>query len=465
MSSKNFFANPVFFFVCFIIGTSMFNCVPEEEILDFDYTNGLAFSSDTVLFDTVFTGVGSVTKRFKAYNLNRNAVKVDNIRLGLGQSSSYEVIVNGSVLDESQEITILGQDSVLILVEVFIDPQDDNQPYLVRDSIIFETNGIVQDVKLIAWGQDAVYLGNEVLPCNSVWSNQRPYVLYSSILIDTLCELRIEKGTKIFATKDAFIYVQGSIEAEGTASERITFRNERLDFAYENLPGQWGGLIFLEGSHGNNLNFCVIRNAQYGVRLGSPDNDTIPDVLITNTIIENMSNSGILAFTSDLYAENVLVNNCFELNVGSLAGGNYTFNHCTIANYGLDFIRETPSLFISDNISLDDGNEIVEPVTVIIQNSIVDGNLDDEIQFNLSGNTASQFSFSHSMFRTTIADLDTLENIINENPEFIDPFAYNYRLDTLSPAKDHGRMLNVEFDLDGNMRDEFPDLGAFERFE
>src|SRR5690606_30494929 len=37
----------------------------------------LSFSRDTVLFDTVFTTVGTVTKRFTARNPNNRAVRVD----------------------------------------------------------------------------------------------------------------------------------------------------------------------------------------------------------------------------------------------------------------------------------------------------------------------------------------------------------------------------------------------------
>ena len=58
------------------------------------------------------------------------------------------------------------------------------------------------------------------------------------------------------------------------------------------------------------------------------------------------------------------------------------------------------------------------------------------------------FAFSNSIFKTSITDLDTLGNMLNIDPEFINPVLYNYRLDTLSPAKDKGALLGVEFDLD-----------------
>jgi len=457
--------NPVNLFVLFIVGTSLLNCVPEEETIDFDYANGLVFSSDTILFDTIFSGAGSTTKRLKVFNPNNKALKIERIELGLGISSPYRILVNGTELNYSEDILLLGKDSMLILVEVFIDPQDENSPYLVQDSLVFKTNGKNQDVKLVAWGQDANYLGNEVLACNTIWTNKRPYVIYKSILVDSLCQLTIEKGTNIYGAKDAFIYVKGNIFADGSPDERITFRNDRLDPAYENIPSQWGGIILLEGSNDNYINYSIIRNAVYGIRLGTPDQDTIPDIILKNTIIENMGNSGILCFSSDLYAENILVNNCIELNCGNIAGGNYIYRHCTFANYSFNFIRQTPSFFISDNIILDDNSSIIEDVYIEIQNSIIDGNMEDELFFDLDGGANSFFVFNNSMFKSTIAELDTLGNILNKNPEFVDPSRYNYRLDTLSPAKDMGVFVGVDHDLDNNQRDELPDLGAYERIE
>jgi hypothetical protein len=69
------------------------------------------------------------------------------------------------------------------------------------------------------------------------------------------------------------------------------------------------------------------------------------------------------------------------------------------------------------------------------------------------------------LLKSTISGLDTLGNIINQDPLFIDKSRYNYRLDTLSPAKDNGIFTDITHDLDGNVRDANPDIGAYERIE
>jgi hypothetical protein len=459
------FTFPVFVTIIFAVGLMNLQCRPEEEILDPEFLGGLQFSNDTVLFDTVFTGIGSATRRLKVFNPSPNTQKIQNIWVGGGSASPFKVILNGFQIDNKEELSLLGKDSILLLIEVFIDPKNVNSPYLVNESIIFETKGGLQNVKLVAWGQDAYYIGNEVLPCNSTWNDDLPIVMYGSVLVDTLCSLTIEKGTRIFAAKNAYLYVRGQLLTNGTAEDRIVFRNERLDPKYENIPGQWGGIIFLEGTYGNEINYTTIRNAIYGIRLGAPDNDTIPEVVLRNTIIQNMSHSGIISFSSDLYAENTLVNNCIEFTCANVAGGNYIFRHCTFANYSQNFIRQSPSFFVSDNIRLDDNSVIIENISVILQNSIVFGDQTEELFFDLSGGANFTFAFNNNIMKSTINGLDTLGNIINQDPRFIDRLRYNYRLDTLSPAKDTGIFIGIAHDLDGNARDAKPDIGAYERIE
>jgi len=461
-----FFGKNISIFVLLgLFGLTLFRCTPDEEIVDYDYTGGLEFSTDSVVFDTVFTGMGSATKRFIVRNNAAKALKIQRISLSEGADSPFKIFINGRETNTLSDFEILGKDSVLVLVEVFIDPGNANSPFLVQDSVVFETNGIVQNIQLLAWGQNANYLGNEIIECDAVWTNARPYVLYKSVLVDTLCSLTIEKGTRIYASKDAYLYVKGQLTVNGAADDRVQFRNVRLDVAYENIPGQWGGIVFLEGTYSNRITYASIRNAIYGIRLGAPDNDTIPELVIENTIIENMSNSGILAFTSDLLAENTLIDNCVQFVCANIAGGNYTYRHCTMANYANGFIPENPAAYFADNLLLDDNSTITGDLQVTLYNTIIYGEEKDEIVFNLNGGANTTLIMKNNIFRTTLDILDTLGNQLNADPKFVDVFQNDFRLDTLSPAKNKGAVIGVLTDLDGNLRDAFPDIGAYERIE
>ena len=446
--------------VAFIVFIS---CTPEDEKITSSDIRPLVFSTDTVIFDTIFTEVGSITKRLIVGNPNKNAVNISAITLAGGGNSAYTIFVNGVANDQFRDEVLLGEDSLLVLVQVLVDPGQEDLPFLVKDSIVFNTNNILQDVKLISYGQDANFLNDSILACNTVWDSKKPYVLSNSILIDTLCSLTIKNGVRVFSDNNSFIFVKGQLIVEGEVESPVSFSNSRLDEDFANAPGQWGGIIFLPGSKNNNINFASIRNAQVGLNLDTFDNDTIPEIVVNNTIIENMSASGILTIGADVFATNLLINNCAEFMTGNFGGGYHTYIHCTFANSQSDFFRQNPSFSFTDNFSQNE-RTLISDLVVNVNNSIVWGNLDEELFFNIGGETNSSLLIANSILKTNI-ELDINNNLLNENPRFLDPLNFNYRLDTLSPAKDAGVPSNLLFDLDANPRDENPDLGAYERIE
>jgi len=439
-----------------------FSCIPDEEKFTNNPDVRLRFSADTLLFDTVFTSIGSITKRLRVFNDDRHAVIISEILLG-SSDSPYTVTVNGFEGNSFENQSLLGKDSMLVLVEVTVDPQDVDLPFIVQDSLTFVTNGNSQNIKLISWGQDANFINDSVLVCNTTWTSNRPYVIFNSVLVDSLCQLTIEEGTNIFSHNGSSVFVKGTLVVNGSANNRVVFRNDRLDEKFENAPGQWSGIFFLEGSKNNQINFTAIRNAEFGIWLGTPDDDIIPDLTISNTIIENMTSTGLIAFTSDLVATNLLINNCGQYALGNFAGGNYTYTHCTISNFAFDFFREDPTLGLSDNLVLSDNTIISAALTFEMKNSLIWGNMQEEILIDLSSGNVSNILFDNNILKTTL-ELDSL-NILNADPLFLEPVNFNYRLDTLSPAKDIGHSLGILSDLDGNLRDNFPDLGAYERIE
>lgn len=448
---------------------AMAYCTPSEEELTFDTNAYLTFSTDTVFFDTLFTDTVSFTKRFRVYNPQSNAVKLSSISLGMGGNSDFHLSVNGLEGKQFTDQIILGKDSLLVLVAVNIPSREENTPFLVEDSVVFVTNDNIQAVNLVAWGQDGYFFrGDSIIDCNTSWPADKPYVLYGSILVDSLCELTIEAGTEIYVNQGASIFIAGSVKVNGTAELPVLFRNIRLDI--ENAPGQWTGLVFLEGSKDNKIDHARIRNAQFGVRLGTPDNDIIPDLVISNSVIQNMATYGILSFTSDLWVYNTLINNCVNAAAGHFAGGHYTYQHCTFANYSIGLFSEGPAMIFSDNLELADGSLLQADLTTRLQNNIIWGDYSDveELQFNTTEGPKFEVLVEHSLIRTQNLDFDINNNILNTDlgfPQFVNPVEYNYQLDKQSPARDAGRQLPITTDLLGNQRDANPDIGAYERIE
>lgn len=448
------------------VGICVFACDPVEEEITTAQEARLTFSEDTVIFDTLFSSVTSITKRLRVFNGNKNAINISRMFLGKGDASEYTITVNGERNTSFQNEIILGNDSLLILVNVTVDSRNENLPFIVKDSVIFESNGNSDHVKLVSWGQDAIFLNSEVIDCNTTWTADRPYVIYNLALVDSLCTLNVDPGTRIFIDNEASLFVKGSLKINGTLDNNVIIRNTRLDAKFDIAPGQWDGIYYLEGSFDNSIEHAVISNGSNGLRLGTPDNDDEFDLTIGNTTIEHMSISGIQAFTSDVRAYNTVIYDCGEFVVGNFLGGTYEYEHCTFVNDPTSFFRQDPSFQFSDNIVAEDNALLVADLNLRIANSILWGTEDDEIIISLSGESNVLLDVQNNIIRTTDATYQDLGNIVSSEddfPGFFEKFLFDYQIDSLANARDKGSNIGIDLDILGTERDEMPDFGAYER--
>lgn len=446
-----------------LVVTTILSCTPEEEMVSNSGALGLWVSTDTVLFDTLLTDRGSITRRFRIYNPNEQAVQFDRIALAKGEQSDYQLVINGREGTEVRNELLFGKDSLQVLVSAFIDPQNENTPYLVKDSVVFDWNGNTGHVKLVAYGQDAVFVNGATL-CNVTWTNERPYVIYNYALIDSLCWLNVQQGAQIFMDNDAALLVKGTFLAQGTSDERITIRHTRFDNSVETSVGLWDGIYFLEGSSGNQINYTDISNGSIGLRIGTPDDDHDFDVEVSNSSIGHMSVAGILAFTSEVKCTNCLVYDCAEVTVANYAGGTYQYDHCTLVNFPNLYFREDPLMQFSNFIELGDGSFIRDSLSVTIRNSIIWGTEDEELIIYDDGFEGTSTEFISGILRTEQQN-DFFNSQEDNFPGFLEPQMFDYRLDSLSPAIGNGTDIEVSFDLLGNSRIGVPDIGCYEFLE
>ncbi|MDO6390803.1 hypothetical protein Q4E40_11745 [Pontibacter sp. BT731] len=439
---------------------SMVGCEPKDEVVTNDPDAVLHFSADTVLFDTVFVTQGSVTRRLKVYNPQKNAVRISSISLGGANASPYQLIINGQETPIANNLELRGKDSLYILVRVNINPAAQNQPFLVADSILFHTNGNQQNVKLIAYGQDAVFHQKGVIG-TSTWAAGKPHVLLDTLLLREGATLTIEKGARIFATNKAVLLINGTLQVQGTPEERVTFSGIRRELAYVNAPGQWEGIRILTASQNNTIRYADIRNTIRGIRIGNPGKG---GTLVEGCAIQHAFLDGIVAFTSDVKVVNTLIQNCGQYSFGGLGGGKYEVLYSTIVNYQNQLQRETPAFVVADFIP---GTDIRnQPTQLRLVNSIVysDGsNYTNEVL--LEGDISAEVS--KNILRTDAYKntLNTNGNLLNIDPKFKDVRKQDFRLDTLSPASGAALPLpGIGKDFKGiNRSSTKPDMGAFER--
>jgi len=449
-----------------LLSVLFWGCQPEEEMLTADPNIRLSFSADTVFFDTVFTSVGSISKRLKVYNPSENAIMIDRIALGDQVGSAYSLIINGIEDKEVRDIRLLGRDSLLILARVTIDPTNGQLPFLVQDSIVFERGGQLQDVKLVSWGQDAIFFrgGLQTIDCNASWAGQKPYVVFDSLLVSEGCTLTIEPGTRVHFGPGAALFVGGSLQVLGTSERPVQLTSVRTDAAYAEVPGQWDAVYFLPTSQENIIQWAELSNANIGCYVGKPDPDGIPELTISHSKIQNMAVFGVQSVSADVVMVNSLVSRCAVGTLRASAGGNYWLYHNTFAGVSADFFREEPALVMLNNLDLGNGNVLAEPLNVEMLNNIVWGRLREEVFIGGGAEAPIQLAISGNLFKTGLEDLPA-DNLLNQDPLFRDPSSGDFRLDSLgeSPAIDFATPIaGITTDLQDSLRDEQPDAGAYE---
>jgi len=216
----------------------MGSCIKEE--FNDDVNASIVFSTDSIFFDTVFTNVGSTTAYLLIHNPYNQSLNINSISLGKGASSQYRINVNGTSADRVRDIQIGPKDSLFVLVEVTINPNAINAPFVVQDSLVCNINGNIQDVKLMAWGQNAHYIDGRYNGHiqTTTWTADKPYLIYNSMMIDSLHTLTIEKGTQIYLHKDSYIIAKGQLDIQGSFDEPVCIQGDRLEQAYQDIPGQ-----------------------------------------------------------------------------------------------------------------------------------------------------------------------------------------------------------------------------------
>lgn len=456
----------------------LFSCEDEKYLSSTNVK--LSFSVDTVMFDTVFTTVGSTTQHLKIYNPYDQKILISSVKLAKAETSNFRLNINGISANEIQNLEIAPFDSLYIFVEVTIDPSGQNLPLVVKDSIEFVTNSNLQDVDLVAWGQDFNLIKKERLG-NTTWTKEKPYLVYNYVYVDSIATLTIEPGTKIYFHKDAGLYVKGKIIAKGTVENPIHFGGDRLEDVYADVPDQWSQILLFSGSKGNVFENVEIKNANIGLQVGNIEDEGSSTVKLSNVKIQNMAYAGIFAMKSEIQADNCLITNCGFYAVALLVGGSYEFSHSTIANYWGGYgskARSTPALQVQNYLIYNKETYVGDLIKADFGNSIITGNINDGNELLLSKNSEAAFNYKFDNCILQVADTFKTDNkthydsiLKGIDPKFIDPYKkYNFELDTLSPAKDVGKLSIGKLfptDLKGRDRlfDQGPDLGALERQE
>lgn len=462
---------------------------------DDEYTTSpndrLAFSTDTISFDTVFSGQPTTTVSFVVYNPAGKNIRLKNAYLEGGGNSVFRVNVDGVFLENGRlsdsEVEIAAKDSMRVFVMANIAEQGIADVRRWADKLVLQTEGGAEgSVVLEACSRDAKRLSALVLNEDTVFSSELPYIVKDSLVIGENATLTLSAGCQLFFSANASLIVRGTLHAEGTQSEKVLMRGERTDYMfpnqpYDRVPGQWGGVVFKEESHDNRLNYCDIHSGEYGVRCEGTGDVSQEKLRIENTILHNMSGDGLFAKASKVFIGNSQITNCGG-NCVTLQGGDNTFVHTTIGNFYVFTGGRGKALYYTNY----NAEEALPLHRAAFLNCIVTGYSDDEIIGDASveyAETPFEFFFQNCLLDTPPVSDERIVNCFwdkkaegnevwredNFSPEFdLKRLIFSFTLNEKSQAVGNADLAisrqYYPLDMNGVNRldNDAPDIGCFE---
>ncbi|HZV68237.1 MAG TPA: hypothetical protein VFG10_01795 [Saprospiraceae bacterium] len=459
-----------------------------------DQNDALTFSTDTLNFDTVLTSVSTVSRFFRVYNPHGLSIRIDEVKLAGPNASFFNLNIDGISGDLVTDVIILPHDSIYVFAEATIDPDQPESlsPFILEADIVFVTNGNTQNVKLIAWGQNANYIPGpnapnriSLLTCEMgeiVWDDPKPYVLYGTLLIDS-CTLVLPAGARLFVHggiannqlgiyNEGLIYTfpSGKIKVMGTANDPVIIRDDRIEPDFE---GEWAGIRLGPESGPHQFSFMNLSNGIVGISA-----DSASEVSIDHSNISFTSGPGFFARHAKADISNSLFFENGSQSVALTFGGDYSVTYCTMSNFG----NTTEALLLNNFYCSDplcSGGALLNLLNANVRNSIMVGSSTDEL-WMVDAADPAELLFNVTM-KNNIVVVDELLDPDNfpsffeticpgckewslSDTLFVDIGKNDYHLDTMSIAEMKAiPVAGLIDDLEAQLRDAVaPDIGCYE---
>ncbi len=468
-----------------IVTIVLMSCDPQ---ITTDPSACLRFSCDTLRFDTVFTEMNSPTLQFSVYNPNKQAVEIERISLRSGQY--FRLNVDGETsLDRLKKITLRGKDSLYVFVKARVEEQNSHTPVFIGDAIDFRTNGNLQSVVLEAFGQDVERMDRLTIQHDTILGGGRPYLIYNSLTVDTLCTLTLLAGTTLYMHDNASLIVYGNLQSQGTIEQPVRIQGDRLDNIYTHVPytavsGKWNGVYLIQplehDTCRHKIEYTEIISGKVGLYCSSTDKHTMPKLTLSNSSIHNFSQYGVVLQNTEASVSNTEISNCAQYCL-YLAGGNYRVVHNTIAS----FFRNTniniqpvgredvAAVYIND-LSKDESQTVCWMYNNIItglrrNNLVLATPLPQRYLGVFANNYLKNDTIESDCFRDNLYATENDTIFIQQYYSLDDYNYYDFHLDSVAPIRGKAQSdvaATVPFDRDGNPRPaDAADMGCYQYTE
>ncbi len=472
--------------VVYIICVLAFIGCREYQVSD-DPSLRLAFSADTICFDTLFTEQGSATAQLVVYNPNKNALVVDKIWMEDGEA--FRANIDGEpALERLTELTIFGKDSILVFLRVTdFGPMAEEGAILIEDRLHFHlATGTTQDVVLEAYAENATRLGQigsrTEIAGDYTFTALKPYILFDTILIGG--KMTMEAGARLYMHQGASLVALGDVEVKGEKDKPVLIRPDRLDHLFDSVPylyaaGGWNG-FYLQSDQPQtyDIHYLEVLSGNVGMSCVSTCTGTLPTLRMDGCKIHNHTLYGLVLEHVDALVTNTEISNC-GLYCVYCNGGKQDFVHSTVASYfGYTNIRiqsakkeNTAAVYI-DNLS-----KTGEPTVTSFYNSVITGYLSNQLVLATPIEQYYEGVFFHNYLKTDTllasgakdntywqeTDTAVFRNTFYKYKEYI---YYDFRPDSLSPLRGIGDSivaLPYPTDREGFSREFIrPDAGCYQ---
>ena len=234
--------------------------------------------------------------------------------------------------------------------------------------------------------------------------------------------LTLRDGDELYFGDGAMLIVDSNahLRALGTEETPVLFTSLRHDGWYDFLPGQWQTIWFYNYSAGNVIDHAVVENGVGGIRCypGS-------QLAVSNTVVRNMSDCGIVGQGATVTGRNLLVYDCLA-GFTALMGGSYDFRGCTFANYWSYSSRKIETIVLSNNMIVDETVTGGDLLKADFRDCIIWGTYQKEVLLSELEGYAMNYNVDlHSIVKG---------GTWSEDPLFTNPQEDDYTLQEDSPA-------------------------------
>ena len=332
-------------FFHFLIFSLLLTACSDYESFSSDPGFRLAFSTDTVAFDTLISTIPSSTKTLFVYNYNNDGMRINTIQLEGGANSRFRVNVDGRFLADGSwhDFEVLKHDSLVVRIEMTPPEVGTNEPLYFTDKLQFLLeNGATQTVVLTGGSIDAyIQKGGMIIEESTTLQTDKPYVIYDSLVVKPEATLTLAEGTTLMFHDKAALHVYGKLLVQGSIEKPVILRGDRMDhmfdyLRYDNTPSRWEGIIIHKDSYGNELYQCDLHSSRFGIICEDTEqeelDETKPSVTVDCCILHNIGGDGLQLNNCVSSVTNTQISNTLGHTV-NISGGSHLFVYCTIAQF------------------------------------------------------------------------------------------------------------------------------------